>query len=238
MGYDMNKPIITVTNVFKQFEKAGTIIKVLNGMSFVVAEKERIAVVGVSGTGKSTLLHILGTLDRPTSGSVHYHNDDVTRKSDVELSSFRNKNIGFVFQFHYLIQEFTALENVMIPGLIAGEKHSHITKRAKKLLTDVGLSHRMSHKPPELSGGEQQRVAIARALIMNPSVVFADEPTGNLDPATGETVAGILFEINEKMGTTLVIVTHNYDIVEKVPRVIRIHNGQSIEEKGHGTSTH
>jgi lipoprotein-releasing system ATP-binding protein len=194
-----------------------------------------VGIVGVSGVGKSTLLHILGALDRPTSGKVLYGDNDIFSLNEDSLASFRNKTIGFVFQFHHLLLEFTALENVMMPGLIhmssriqrsQGLTYREIKERAEKLLADMGLSERKTHRPGELSGGEQQRVAVARALILEPQVVLADEPTGNLDTATGEELFNLLVTINKEKGVTFIIITHNESLSKRCHRVLRMVDGR------------
>ncbi|MDD3293947.1 MAG: ABC transporter ATP-binding protein, partial [Geobacteraceae bacterium] len=188
-----------------------------------------IALVGASGAGKSTLLHVIGTLDRPTSGEVLFRGNDVFAMGNGELASFRNRSIGFVFQFHHLLPEFTALENVMMPALIGGVAKEEALDSAASLLNDVGLSHRLTHKPGELSGGEQQRVAIARALVMSPALLMADEPTGNLDRNTSEEVHDLLSGIQERTGLTLIIVTHNERLADRMGKTIRLVDGRIQE---------
>ena len=187
---------------------------------------ELLAIVGASGVGKSTLLHIIGTLDRPTSGSVLYDEQDVFTLSDTELARFRNQEIGFVFQFHHLLPEFTALENVAMGALITSSNNKTIYKEAASLLDYVGLSERLSHYPSQLSGGERQRVAIARSLINQPKIVLADEPTGNLDRRNSEAVLELLWDLNAKSGQTFVIVTHNQALAQRVDRVIQLVDGK------------
>jgi lipoprotein-releasing system ATP-binding protein len=184
-----------------------------------------VSIVGQSGTGKSTLLHILGTLDRPSSGSVRFANKDVFSLKDGELARFRNKHVGFVFQFHHLLSEFSALENTMLPALIAGESRKDGITRAQPILERVGLGDRLSHRPGELSGGEQQRVAIARALVMRPSIVFADEPTGNLDTTTSKGIHQLLVDLNEQTQTAFVVVTHNVQLAWKMERHLLMQHG-------------
>ena len=185
-----------------------------------------LAIVGVSGAGKSTLLHIMGTLDEPTSGNVLYESRDVFSLDDYSLAGFRNKSIGFVFQFHHLLPEFTAIENVLMPGLINMSGYKEIKERAEMLLGELGLSERKNHRPGELSGGEQQRVAVARALINEPKVVLADEPTGNLDTHTGEELFKLLLQLNEKKRITFVIVTHNESLSRQCHRVLEMVDGK------------
>jgi len=185
-----------------------------------------LAIVGASGVGKSTLLHILGALDRPTSGTVEFNGEQIFNQSDNQLAKFRNQNVGFVFQFHHLLPEFTAVENVRLPGLIIGNSTETATSRAIEALTDFGLGHRLSHRPGELSGGEQQRVAIARAILNNPALVLADEPTGNLDTHTGQGVFQLLRDLNQTKGTTFVLVTHNEALAAQADHILRMVDGQ------------
>ncbi len=184
--------------------------------------------MGASGVGKSTLLHILGALDRPTQGKVRLDSTDVFALSDKKLAHFRNRTVGFVFQFHHLLPEFSALENVMMPRLIAGEDESSIRRKAEELLADVGLSDRAQHQPGELSGGEQQRVAVARAFINEPLIVIADEPSGNLDKTTGEELHHLIAELNQKKGQTFIIATHNQLLAQRGHRIIEIAEGKAI----------
>ena len=181
--------------------------------------------VGASGAGKSTFLHVVGTLDAPTSGAIHIGGSDVTNLSSRELSAFRNNTIGFVFQFHHLLPEFTALENTMMPGLIRRMERAELEENARRILVEVGLEARMTHKPGELSGGEQQRVALARALVMRPPLLLADEPTGNLDGRTSEAIHDLFFEMNERYSTTMLLVTHNPALAERMPRRLKLENG-------------
>jgi lipoprotein-releasing system ATP-binding protein len=191
-----------------------------------IAEGEILGIVGASGAGKSTLLHILGALDKPSSGEILFQGKDVVSLNDTMLAEFRNASIGFVFQFHHLLPEFNSLENVMLPGLISNRPYEEIEKQAKQLLDELGLSKRIKHRPGELSGGEQQRVAVARALVQNPKVVLADEPTGNLDTATGEALFDIFIELNKKNRTTFVIVTHNKTLSDNCHRVLEMADGK------------
>lgn len=201
-------------------------IEVLKGISLDIRKRETIAVIGPSGAGKSTLLHILGGLDRPDEGEVYYDRKNIFTFQDDLLARFRNQEIGFVFQFHHLLPEFTALENVLIPGLIQGQSYSKSEKQANELLGMVGLAERVSHFPAELSGGEQQRVAVARALLNNPKILFADEPSGNLDRTGGEQLHNLLWKLNNDTGITLFIVTHNMSLAEKADRIIRLIDGK------------
>ncbi len=222
----MANDLVVVDNVTKTFLHEGSSVTVLRGVSLRVAEGEMLCIVGQSGAGKSTLLHLIGTLDLPTSGRILYDGKDVTKLSSGRLSEFRNQSIGFVFQFHHLLPEFTALENVMMPGLIHGRPKRPLEARARELLGEVGLGHRVTHRPGELSGGEQQRVALARALVMDPRVVLADEPTGNLDSQTSEAIHRLLFDLNARLRTTFVIVTHSRDLAERMPRTVHMKDGQ------------
>lgn len=203
---------------------------VLKGINFRVSRSEVVAVMGASGAGKSTLLQILGTLSTPDSGTLSIDGTDVLALSGDALASFRNRKIGFVFQFHHLLPEFTSLENVMIPGMIAGRQNRELKDAALRLLEDLGLSERISHKPAELSGGEQQRVAIARALINNPAVLFADEPSGNLDSKTKEDIHKLFFELRDKYGQTTVIVTHDQSLADMCDRCLYMRDGQFTEQ--------
>ena len=207
-------------------------LHVLRGVDIGVKKGEIVAVVGASGVGKSTLLHILGALDRPTKGRVSLNSTDVFSLNDRELAHFRNKTIGFVFQFHHLLPEFSALENMMMPKLIAGEQEISIRRKARELLSEVGLSDRADHKPPELSGGEQQRVAVARALINDPQVVLADEPSGNLDKATGEELHNLISTLNRKKGQTFIMATHNQLLARRANRIIALVEGKAVPYSG------
>ncbi|MBU5615084.1 ABC transporter ATP-binding protein [Geomonas azotofigens] len=221
--------LLEVTNLFKSYGTGEAKVEVLKGIDLTVAAGDTIALVGPSGAGKSTLLHVMGTIDRPTSGEVLFDGERVFNLADQPLASFRNRSIGFVFQFHHLLPEFSALENVMMPLLIGGEKRSRCEGRALKLLKDVGLSHRVTHRPGELSGGEQQRVAIARALVREPKLLLADEPTGNLDMKTSEEVHALLYEIQRRTGISLVIVTHNEHLAAGMARTVRMVDGKVVE---------
>ncbi len=211
------------------FETVGGKVEALRGIDLDIADKETLAVVGVSGSGKSTLLHLLGTLERPTEGEIFFADENIFEKSDSELSVFRNTEIGFVFQFHYLLAEFTALENVMMPALINGVVTEEAEALARDLLTKVGLKERLEHRPGELSGGEQQRVAIARAVVMKPKVILADEPTGNLDMETGAHVLDLFMMLNNEYGISSVLVTHNLEIANRLNRRIKLSDGKIVE---------
>ena len=218
--------LLEVSDLYKSFGTKAAKVEVLKGINLKVAAGETIALVGASGAGKSTLLHVIGTLDRPTSGRVLFGNEDVLQMGDKELARFRNRSIGFVFQFHHLLPEFSALENTMMPLLISGMKKDEAEKGAVGLLAEVGLAHRLTHKPGELSGGEQQRVAIARALVMSPRLLLADEPTGNLDMKSSDEIHDILAEINREKGITLIIVTHNERLAARMGKTIRMVDGR------------
>ncbi|MEP7271615.1 MAG: ABC transporter ATP-binding protein [Acidobacteriota bacterium] len=215
----------------KVYEGRSTTIEVFRDLTFEVARGEMVAIVGESGTGKSTLLHLLGGLDRPTSGSVTLGVFDMVCARELDLSRFRNRNVGFVFQFHHLLPEFSALENVMMPQLIAGRSQREARTLAAQWLERVGLKERGTHRPGELSGGEQQRVAIARALVGSPQLLLADEPTGNLDPGTGETVANLIRHLQREQHLTAVIVSHNERLAAACDRVFRLDGGRLIETR-------
>jgi lipoprotein-releasing system ATP-binding protein len=206
-------------------------LHVLDGIDLTIAKGEMLAIVGASGVGKSTLLHLLGALDRPTSGKVYYGDVDVFGLDNARLARFRNERVGFVFQFHHLLPEFSALENVMLPALIRGIEREKAATAAAGALGDVGLGGRLHHRPGELSGGEQQRVAVARALMLSPDVVLADEPTGNLDTHTGEAVHDLLMTVNKQKGVTFVIVTHNDKLAVRADRVLRMAEGKLTPER-------
>ena len=218
--------LIRIVDLHKSYYDGESELPVLQGINLEIYLSELLAIVGASGVGKSTLLHIIGTLDRPTVGSVLYDEQDVFTLSDTELARFRNKEIGFVFQFHHLLPEFTALENVAMGALISSSNNKSVYKEAESLLDYVGLSERLSHYPSQLSGGERQRVAIARSLINQPKVVFADEPTGNLDRRSSEAVLELLWDLNATSGQTFVIVTHNQELAQQVDRVIQLVDGK------------
>ena len=204
---------------------AGPELHILRGVDFALDWGEAVAIVGASGSGKSTLLHLLGALDHPTAGSVHVGGTDIATLNDEEAAKLRNMRIGFVFQFHHLLRDFTALENVMVPALIRGDGPGAARSRATELLGQVGLGARLGHKPRQLSGGEQQRVAVARALVNEPYILLADEPTGDLDTATSRDVQDILFEMKERHGVALAVVTHNRELASKAERVLRLREG-------------
>ncbi len=222
--------LIRAVDLCKSYYDGLTELPVLKGIDLGVRKAEIVAIVGASGVGKSTLLHLLGGLDRPTEGTIFYEGEDIFALSDQALDQFRNEEIGFVFQFHYLLPEFTALENVAMPGLIARQKSDVAQNRAKELLAYVGLGERLEHRPSELSGGERQRVAIARALVNQPKVVLADEPTGNLDQKTSEAVHDLLWTLNDQFSQTFIIVTHNQTLAQRADRLIQLVDGQAFEQ--------
>ena len=221
----MPEPIVVVEDLHKTFVHMGRSLEVLRGIDLSIDQGEVLSIVGSSGAGKSTLLHCIGTLDIPTRGRIRLGRDDLTGLSGSKLASIRNRMIGFVFQFHHLLPEFNALENVMMPGLIQGMSHAEVEAPARALLEEVGLGGRATHRPGELSGGEQQRVALARALVLSPKLILADEPTGNLDSKTGAAIQRLFFDINEKHGTTIVVVTHDLAFAESMPRVVTMKDG-------------
>ncbi|MBI5643307.1 MAG: ABC transporter ATP-binding protein [Deltaproteobacteria bacterium] len=222
--------LINIKGLGKSYGKTQKKVEVLKGIDLSIKKGETVAIIGASGAGKSTLLNIMGALDRPTAGEVFYKNESLFKYDDKKLAAFRNRFIGFVFQFHHLLPEFTALENVMLPALIGGASSGAARARAEALLKEVGLSERVNHKPGELSGGEQQRAAIVRAMIQGPEVLLADEPTGNLDTRTGEEVFDVLLDLNESNGTTMVIVTHNEKLASRMARRLKMIDGNIREE--------
>ncbi|QJR79467.1 lipoprotein-releasing ABC transporter ATP-binding protein LolD [Alteromonas pelagimontana] len=217
--------VLVCRDVSKTYHDGETDTVVLNNVSFTVNASEHIAILGSSGSGKSTLLHILGGLDNPTGGEVLFKGQSIFTLKATELAAVRNQHIGFIYQFHHLLAEFTALENVAMPLLIGGQKPALATSQAKDILEKVGLSHRMTHKPAALSGGERQRVAIARALVTKPSLVLADEPTGNLDHRTGVQVYALLKSLSEELGTSFIVVTHDNDLAAQMNRTLTIQDG-------------
>ena len=225
------RELVRVEAVSKQLLHEGREVHILHDVELSIDAGEMLCIVGPSGAGKSTLLHILGTLDLPTQGRIVFDGEDVTRYSSARLADFRNRHLGFVFRFHHLLPEFTALENVMMPGIIRGTPRAAIEKAARSLLAEVGLTHRLTHRPGELSGGEQQRVALARALVMEPKLILADEPTGNLDSKTGDAMHDLFFDLNRRRGTTFLIVTHSRDLAGLMPRVVRMSDGRIVADE-------
>jgi len=217
--------LVLIEGLTKSFQHMGRTLEVLRGIDLNIYAGQILAIVGPSGAGKSTLLHCMGTLDLPTSGRIRLGSEELTTMSSSRLAAVRNRDIGFVFQFHHLLPEFTALENVAIPGLIQGRPKKEMEARAAALLEEVGLAHRATHRPGELSGGEQQRVAVARALALDPKLLLADEPTGNLDSGTSDAIHDLFFQINRQHGTTIIVVTHNPAFAERMPRVVRMRDG-------------
>ena len=226
--------LLRVVGVHKSFPTGEGSIDVLRGVDLRIRAGERLAIVGQSGVGKSTLLHILGTLDHPTQGSVLFHGEDVFAKPSDELAVFRNTTLGFVFQFHHLLPEFSALENVMMPGLLRGLGQKQMRERAAARLEEVELAHRLHHPVGKLSGGERQRVALARALALDPKLVLADEPTGNLDPETAERVGDLLLRVSER-GAALVIVTHNESLARRLSRIVTLEDGRVADAGASGS---
>ncbi|NIS60058.1 MAG: ATP-binding cassette domain-containing protein [Proteobacteria bacterium] len=223
-------PLILVENLFKSFGQGSKRVDVLKGISLTFNPGEAVAIYGSSGVGKTTFVHILGTLDKPTSGRVVYRGQDLFSMQERALAAFRNREIGFVFQLYYLLPEFTALENAMMPALIQGMQRKEAAMKAEQILVEVGLKDRITHKPGELSGGEQQRVALARALILQPTLLLADEPTGNLDATTGHAIHDLLMRLNSEKKVTLIVVTHNHEIANRMPKRIEMVDGKVLEE--------
>jgi len=221
--------LLRTEGLCKSFATGEGTIEVLRGVDLLVRRGERLAILGQSGVGKSTLLHVLGALDHPTSGRLLFEGEDVFAKDPSELARFRNVSLGFVFQFHHLLPEFTAVENVMMPGLLRGIGFEQMRLRATAILEEVGLENRLRHPVGKLSGGERQRVAVARALVLDPPLVLADEPTGNLDPQTGERVGDLLLELNARRDTALVVVTHNAALARRLGRAVTLVEGRLCE---------
>lgn len=221
-------PLVEARGVSKIFRTEAGELRVLKGVDISVGSGEMLGIIGASGAGKSTLLHILGALDKPTSGKVLFKGKDISSMDENSLALLRNTSIGFVFQFHHLLPEFNSLENVMLPGLISGMSFAEAGKRASALLSELGLSARIRHRPGELSGGEQQRVAVARALLQSPAVVLADEPTGNLDTSTGNDLFALFLELNKRKGIAFVVVTHNKSLSDRCHRVLEMADGMFV----------
>jgi lipoprotein-releasing system ATP-binding protein len=219
-------PLVVANNVKKSFRHMGRTLEVLRGVDLSIEEGEIVGIVGPSGAGKSTLLHCIGTLDVPTSGSIQLAGEEVTRLNGARLAELRNRTVGFVFQFHHLLPEFNALENVAMPGVVQGRSRKEVEPRARALLEEVGLRDRALHRPGELSGGEQQRVALARAILLEPKLLLADEPTGNLDSVTSTQIHELFFAINKQRRTTIVVVTHNAALAASMPRVVALRDGR------------
>ncbi|MDP3285378.1 MAG: ABC transporter ATP-binding protein [Desulfobacterales bacterium] len=226
-GYSSN--LLKVRGIYKSFNSSGTCLEILKGIDFDLDKGETISIVGASGIGKSTLLHILGTLDYPDSGSLFFLDEEVFRYDAYKLAQFRNRSIGFVFQFHHLLAEFSAIENTMMPALIKGTERQKAKEAAEEILVRVGLKERMNSRVGTLSGGEMQRVAIARALSLNPAILLADEPTGNLDKKNSEQVHELLVELNREFGMAMIGVTHNMELASFMRRCVTIYDGRLVE---------
>ena len=229
MNDPLNNKILKVTNIVKNYISGEETLHILKGINFEIDEGMSVAISGQSGSGKSTLLNIIGGLDRTDEGCVFINNEEITTLSEKEISKYRSKKIGFIFQFHYLLKDFTALENIMLPAYIAGMKKKDAIDRAKSLLSDVKLEDRASHFPSQLSGGERQRVAVARSIVNDPALILADEPTGNLDPQNSDMVAGLLFENIQKWKKTLIVVTHDNKVASRACMQLVLENGQLSE---------
>ncbi len=227
----MSPPLLEGKKIWKFFTRESAQVEVLRGIDLRVETGDQVAILGSSGAGKSTLLHVLSGLDRPTSGSVFYEGKNLFDQDEADLARFRNQTLGFVFQFHHLLPLFNTLENVMMPCRIANLSFKESEQRALALLDEIQLSHRLSHRPHELSGGEQQRVALARALVLDPKIVMADEPTGNLDSETSKKVFDLFMRLNEKRKTTLLVVTHNEELAGQLKRRVRLKDGRVFQEE-------
>lgn len=224
-----NNILLKASNLTKTYFSSVGEVQVLHGITMEILAKEIVTIVGASGVGKSTLLNLLGALDKPTSGKIEIEGKELSTMDDSELSEFRNSTIGFIFQFHHLLPELNATENVMLPAMLKGDEKKPIMDRASKLLADVGLSHRLNHKPSELSGGERQRVAVARSLMNEPKLILADEPAGNLDSDNAESLYELMWMLKEEKGQTFVIVTHNEELAKRADRTIRMADGLIVE---------
>jgi len=225
----VSAPFLEVIDVHKAYFLNGKRIDVLRGVNVTIQQGELVSLIGASGSGKSTFLHVAGTLDAPAAGVMRFKGQSVFDMNDAQVAEFRNTKIGFVFQSHFLLPEFTAAENVAMPALVNRQDRRSVMTRARELLERVQLGHRADHKPGELSGGESQRVALARALIMKPDLLLADEPTGNLDPSTGEGIHALLREVNQSLGITAIVVTHNEALARSLPRRLRLKDGQVVD---------
>lgn len=225
-----NEMVLKCTSLSKEFREGGQVLHVLRGIEMEVARGDLLAIIGASGSGKTTLLQLLGGLDTPSSGQVEILGHDLSRLAEEDRGRLRNKSIGFVYQFHHLLPEFSALENVAMPLLVGRMKPADAADRAAALLQRVGLGERLGHKPGQLSGGERQRAAVARALITRPALVLADEPTGNLDGRTGNQVFDLMLELNRELGTSLVVVTHDHDIADRMDRILALEDGHLVAE--------
>jgi len=227
MGITRRPILLTGENIWKEYPMGkNQSLQVLKGVNIYIRQGEFVVIVGPSGSGKSTLLHLLGGLDRPTEGIIKLGEQNIFSQTEEELAAFRNRSLGFIFQFHHLLPEFTALENVCMPALIAGKTKKESAPRGQILLEQVGLSERLNHKPNELSGGEQQRVAVARALMNNPQIVLADEPSGNLDEENGLSLHRLLVHLSDSLGMTFVVATHNVDLTRRANRVLKLTEGK------------
>ena len=224
----MSDVLLQGHKIEKSFRVGGQALNVLKGVDISINKGDAVCIVGGSGAGKSTLLHILGGLDRPTKGQVFFRGQNISKKSDDEMASFRNLSVGFVFQFHHLLQEFSAVENVAMPARLAGTKKKIANEKASRLLVELGLRDRMHHFPSQLSGGEQQRVAIARALVQGPEILFADEPTGNLDSENDLRIQDLFFDLKENLGLTLLVVTHDRQFAARFPKVLSMRDGHWV----------
>lgn len=231
-----NSALVTVTNVKKSFQHMGRTLEVLRGIDLSIHQGEMVGIVGQSGAGKSTFLHCIGTLDLVSSGSIKIGGEELTTMAGARLAALRNRTIGFVFQFHHLLPEFNAIENVLMPAMIQGRSRKEMAPRAMALLEEIGLGHRMLHRPGELSGGEQQRVALARALVLEPKLLLADEPTGNLDSRTSDQMHQLFYRINETHKTTIVIVTHNASLADGMRRVVTLRDGKVERDEYRNTA--
>jgi lipoprotein-releasing system ATP-binding protein len=227
----MNKEtVLNCSNVSKSFNEGGLAVDVLQNINLNIKSAEQIAIIGSSGSGKSTLLHLLGGLDNPTKGQVWVAGKQINKLNPAKRAILRNQNLGFVYQFHHLLQEFTAIENVAMPLLIRGDSSKKAKEKAVDILTKVGLEKRLEHKPGEMSGGERQRAAVARALVTNPKCLLADEPTGNLDQRTADKVYELMLDLNQTIGTSLILVTHAPDLAQRMDRILRLVDGKLVEE--------